>query len=689
MVMKAGSMTDQRATSGEKGLLSLWLVINLIIGILTVHQYGMSIDEPNNYRYANDTLNAYPSLFGTLYEPKLDSSYEGHGPAFVVLAALSVRVVQGIFPSLFATDIWHFTYFITFLMTGLCLYWLTRRWFGRWTAWGVLLLFNTQPVLLGHAFMNPKDIPFMFFFTLSIVMGFRLSDRLQATDSSVSLAEQVDYLHHRYQVSDARRRQKFRSRLIVAVSAALVLLLFSNPIHSLIKQGVTSFYFARPDTWAGQVFNSFASHASSTSAEEYVTKVLTWFNRITALFLTIGILYFSVYFSLLLANTDLPSVLRNMWKRRSWLWAFLPGLARSLQHVRPRSVQSWLAEFTGSLRDPHILLAGIALGLATSIRAIAPLAGLIAVLFLLAKIRSQAWSLAAAYFTVAAVTTYLAWPYLWASPIVNYLKEVGVISSFQHYLGRVLFAGELHGIRDLPPAYLPVLLGIQFTEPLVLGVVTGIGLMVWRLVRTSLRTDLLLYIGMGFVFPLFALALLNTPLYHNFRQVLFIVPAMVMLAAFSLDVIFTKVIHPAARLLVIAALILPGIYSTVKLYPYEYVYYNSLVGGPAGALNRYELDYWRTSMRELALELNEVAPEASKIVISGSASLFNRYARPDLIVETVAQSTYDLDGAFDYSVQLTRWQNWEIYPQAKNIFVIERDGVILATVKAVKNASLK
>ncbi|HSK67365.1 MAG TPA: hypothetical protein VK888_10570, partial [Anaerolineales bacterium] len=302
---------------------------------------------------------------------------------------------------------------------------------------------------------------------------------------------------------------------------------------------------------------------------------------------------------------------------------------------------------------------------------------------------SRAWALAAAYVTVAAVTTYLAWPYLWASPIVNYLKELGVISSFQHYLGRVLFGGELHGIRDLPPTYLPVLLGIQFTEPLVLGVVTGIGLMVWRLLRTSLRTDLLLYIGMGFVFPLFALALLNTPLYHNFRQVLFIVPAMVMLAALSLDVMFTKVIHPAARLLVIAALILPGIYSTVKLYPYEYVYYNSLVGGPAGALNRYELDYWRTSMRELALELNKVAPEASKIVISGSASLFNRYARPDLIVETVAQSTYDLDGAFDYSVQLTRWQNWEIYPQAQNIFVIERDGVILATVKAVKNASLK
>jgi hypothetical protein len=94
-------------------------------------------------------------------------------------------------------------------------------------------------------------------------------------------------------------------------------------------------------------------------------------------------------------------------------------------------------------------------------------------------------------------------------------------------------------------------------------------------------------------------------------------------------------------------------------------------------------------MRELALELNVIAPEASKIVISGSASLFNRYSRPDLIVETVTQSTYDLNGDYDFAVQLARWHNWEIYPLARSIFVIERDGLVLATVKAVKNARMK
>jgi hypothetical protein len=660
------------------------------MGLLTVHQYGISIDEPNNYRYASDTLKAYPSLFGTLYEPKLDSSYEGHGPAFVALAALFVGFVQKIVPAAFAPDIWHLTYFFTFLMTGLCLFWLARRWFGRWTSWGTLLLFNSQPVLLGHAFMNPKDIPFMFFFTLSIFVGFRLGDRWQAPNFSISLVEPYQHINNRLRHADPNRKQKFRIQLATALAAVLVLIVFSGSIYSLIEQAITFFYTAPPDTWAGRVFDSIASQASSTSIEEYAAKALTWVNQIGRILLLVGFLYFSIFLGLILASTDLLSVLRNIWRKGSRLGSLPPGWAGSLQELmQPASIRNWFAGFTRSLREPQVVLAGVVLGLATSIRAIAPLAGLVVVFDLVTKLRTKGWAVAAAYFLVAGVTTYLAWPYLWASPFVNYLKEIGVISSFQHYSGRVLFGGALHGIRDLPLAYLPVLLSIQFTEPLVLGVLTGIGVLVWRLVRTGLRTDLLLYLGMGFAFPLFVLVLLNTPLYHNFRQVLFIVPAMFILAALSLDLVFTKILHPIARFIVIAALVLPGIYSTAKLYPYEYVYYNSLVGGSAGASNRYELDYWRTSMRELALQLNAIAPEGSKIVISGSASLFNRYARPDLIVETVAQNSYDLNGGYDYAVQLTRWPNWEIYPQAPEIIVIERDGAVLATVKAVKNASLK
>ena len=68
--------------------------------------------------------------------------------------------------------------FVAFLLTGLCLYWLLRRWCSIWTAWGVLLLFTTQPVLLGHAFINPKDPPFMVLFLISLELGFRMADHL-------------------------------------------------------------------------------------------------------------------------------------------------------------------------------------------------------------------------------------------------------------------------------------------------------------------------------------------------------------------------------------------------------------------------------------------------------------------------------------------------------------------------------
>ena len=252
----------------------------------------------------------------------------------------------------------------------------------------------------------------------------------------------------------------------------------------------------------------------------------------------------------------------------------------------------------------------------------------------------------------------------------------------------MLFGGHFYGITSLPHFYLPVLLSIQFTEPLILGVYIGIGALVWLLLRNRVRSDLLLYIGMGFVFPLFALIALNSPLYHNFRQTLFLIPAMVMLAAFPLEVIFRKLSQNWMRFLLIVAIALPGVYSSVKLYPYEYVYYNSLVGGPAGARNRYELDYWRTSLREVAVELNEIAPQGANVIISGAASLFKRYARPDLVIETTTSNTLDLNGGYDYAVQLARWQPWDIYPNAKNVILIERDGAVIATVKAVKGVSI-
>jgi hypothetical protein len=683
-------MIDSKKFRLEKVLLMVWFVLNLGIGALTVHEYGMSVDEPNNIQYAADTLNAYPSLFGALYKPTYNPTFDGHGPAFMAIAGILIRVIQRVFPNVFTPDLWHFSYFIKFQLTGLCLYWLTKRWFSTWTAWGILILFSTQPLLMGHAFINPKDIPFMFFFTLSFVFGFRLVDSIKVEESFVSLERPINALNENFRATDLRRRSKFLISLTLMLVTAVSLFIFSHQINSLIEQTVTFFYTAQPETWAGRIFDSVASHASNISGADYATKALRLFRRAKRVIIIAGALLFLAYFGILINSTTLSTLLRNRWKQRQKLGESLSDMTTSLRNsLRLSSLKIFCTSIFQAVLNPLVILAGVALGLATAVRAVAPWAGVIVFLYLFTKVRSRAWATAIAYFIVAGIVTYIAWPRLWGAPIQRYLEGLGVITNFSKFPGRVLFNGHLYGSSDLPYSYVPVLMNIQFTEPLLLCIYPGLILLGWQILHTHVRTDLLLYTGLGFAFPLFGLILLNSPLYNNFRQLLFIVPAMFILAALMLELFFRRITQGWVRVLLIAALAFPGINSIVRLYPYEYVYYNSLAGGPAGVRDRYELDYWRISLREAALKLNKLAPPGSTIIVTRSAGLFSRYARPDLVVDKIINSTLDLNNGYDYLVQVARWQAWDLHPEAKNVVLIQRDGVVLATAKAMKNFSLK
>ena len=77
-------------------------------------------------------------------------------------------------------------------------------------------------------------------------------------------------------------------------------------------------------------------------------------------------------------------------------------------------------------------------------------------------------------------------------------------------------------------------------------------------------------------------------------------------------------------------LVFPAIYADVYLHPYQYIYYNSLVGGAKGAFRNFELDYWGTSYREAALYINQVAPANSTVLVGDPVGVFWDYARPDL-----------------------------------------------------------
>ena len=56
-------------------------------------------------------------------------------------------------------------------------FFLAWRWVGETAVFGSALLFCTQPLLVGHAFMNPKDVVFMSLLIASVTVGLWMVDR--------------------------------------------------------------------------------------------------------------------------------------------------------------------------------------------------------------------------------------------------------------------------------------------------------------------------------------------------------------------------------------------------------------------------------------------------------------------------------------------------------------------------------
>src|SRR5512140_2005657 len=74
------------------------LTIALVIGLLTVRQYGESWDELQFFKYADRALQAYSTWPRTGAIPLTGNTYDNYGPAYVMLVALGARLLGLILP---------------------------------------------------------------------------------------------------------------------------------------------------------------------------------------------------------------------------------------------------------------------------------------------------------------------------------------------------------------------------------------------------------------------------------------------------------------------------------------------------------------------------------------------------------------------------------------------------------------
>jgi hypothetical protein len=160
-----------------------FLIINILIGIFVFRDYGMSLDEPLYYAYGGAIGYAYsPSewfsgdfVITRAYGPS-PADHGNRGPGYLLFARILARLLQD-----FGLDLassWHLVNFLTFQIGLYFFYVFCKRWMKSLAALGATALLATQPILWEHAFINPKDPPFLVFFLITLELGFRMADRI-------------------------------------------------------------------------------------------------------------------------------------------------------------------------------------------------------------------------------------------------------------------------------------------------------------------------------------------------------------------------------------------------------------------------------------------------------------------------------------------------------------------------------
>ncbi len=585
------------------------LLSGLLVGFFTFDQYGESWDEESLQKYAVKSLNAYPTWD---QEGVADLTYDdlgNYGPFYVMLVEHITQFLSAYLKNTLS-DLRHLIYFITYIAGVLAFYTLAKRWLSEIPAIGATLLFMTQPLLWGHAFINPKDTPFLAFFLLSLVFGFKMMDSIKPISS--------DPL-----IPSAKRTLTLLTALwLVSVFS---LFFFTQALHNYITSLVIS-----AQSGGTNIITLIAKNITTVSSDVYVQCYFL-------LFLQARTYYFLLISALLL-----------------FIWYRLqPNLLKLLIAVLPSA---------------------FLLGLTTSTRILGPFAGLIIVYFALRTKGRQAIPALAIYAVIAMMAMYLTWPYLWMDPVGHFLESLETMSLYP-WGGLVLFNGVKYTSSTLPYSYLPVLFAIQLTEPVWALSIVGWVVTIASGVRSGKRGLVELSL-LWFVIPFIGFVIMRLALYDNFRQVLFILPPIFLMAG----VAFEKIKNIKWQIALVILCLFPGIAGIVSLHPYEYIYYNRFIGGMDGAQGRFETDYWVTSYREAAGYVNSIAPPNAAIWVEGPAHLFAIFAREDLKI----YSWHEADRAdrYEYVITTTRYDfDKTSYPEAEIVHRIMRGDALLAVIK--------
>jgi hypothetical protein len=284
------------------------------------------------------------------------------------------------------------------------------------------------------------------------------------------------------------------------------------------------------------------------------------------------------------------------------------------------------------------ILHGLACAFLIDIRILGVLVPLLTVIFFIFDILAKkdtgmgpvkAFTSIAIYFSVTVSFTIFFWPYLWESPIKNFLEVFSIVSRFP-WPGANLYLGEYVKATELPWHYIPVWLSITTPILYLLFFIIGFVHSIKKIFKKPLEyyrknRETIIFIS-WLVLPITIVILFGSVVYNGWRHMYFVYPAFLLISLRGLVLLFRFIQERPGKLfriilssIIVAAILLSLSNSArfmIKYHPYQGTYFNKLAGKDMAEVKyNFDLEYWGTSYRE-ALEYILENDERQKIKIS-------------------------------------------------------------------------
>lgn len=196
------------------------------------------------------------------------------------------------------------------------------------------------------------------------------------------------------------------------------------------------------------------------------------------------------------------------------------------------------------------------------------------------------------------------WPYLHLHPLTGLWDGIVMFASFSevHYS---FFEGQYVASNAIPWYYAPKWLLLTLPEFALGGMVFGLVwfVSVWReMGRDHVVVLQWAVLWFGGLFPLVYGVVSHTPLYDGLRQMLFVIPPLVVGSVVGFERCVSAITRAHVRWLawgLNASLLLLTLWDMVMLHPNQYVYFNrAFAGGVSAAAPMYETDYWNHTYKQ-------------------------------------------------------------------------------------------